>query len=105
MNMPDDDLRSQLSDLSKEVGDLKGTVRVVKHDVANMQQAQVGFGTKLEKVEDRLGAKIDSLSTQITAVNVKHERGFGFFAGMGFVIVSCGGLLLAVGKLLFGHQS
>lgn len=99
---PDDDLRGQLTDLSKEVGDLKGSVRVVKHDVANMQMAQIGFGTKLEKVEDRLGSKIDNLSTQLGAVNLKQERGFGFFAGMGFVIVSCGGLLLAVGKLLFG---
>lgn len=71
--------------VARDIGSLQADMRTLKHDVANMS------------------AKIDGLSTQIGCINTQQARGFGFFAGVGFVIISVGGFLVAVAKLVFPH--
>lgn len=68
----------------RDVSALQADMRTVKHDVSN------------------ISGKIDALGVQIAKLNVKQERGLGFFAGVSFMIGSVGALLLALGKLLFG---
>jgi hypothetical protein len=69
-----------------QLGEMRADMRTVKHDVAN------------------LSGKMDGLSAQIAAINTKQERSLGFFAGVGFIIVSVGGLLIGFAKLIFGQH-
>ncbi len=115
MMQPDDDLRSQLSSLRDKVGEIEGTVRVIKHDLPNMKMAQDGLGSKLEKIEDRLGARLDkaegqlsteikNLSNQLTAVTMKQEKGASFYAGVIAVLTVCLTIVMGLAKVLFGAQ-
>lgn len=70
-----------------QLGEMRADVRTVKHDVAN------------------LSGKMDGLSAQITAITSKQERSLGFFAGVAFIIVSAGGLLIAFAKLVFNAST
>ncbi|WP_016747319.1 hypothetical protein [Rhizorhabdus wittichii] len=70
--------------IARDVGELKADMRTVKHDVAGIQQALIG-----------LGEKMNGISNQ-------QARGLGFFAGAAFIVTAFGGLLLALGKMLFG---
>lgn len=100
--MSDVEVRDALQKLSDRVGQLETEVRVVKHDLNNNTQASQGLGNKLEKIEERMGAKIDQLSEKVSALNVKQERGAGFFAGMAAVVTFCGGALIGIAKLIWG---
>lgn len=100
--LPDPEFRDAVDRLAGKVAELDADVRVTKHAVANMQMQSNSLATKLDKIEERMGQKLDGLSDKVAALNVKQERGLGFFAGIAFVIVSCGGTLLALAKFLFG---
>ncbi len=89
------DVETTISSLREKVGELDATVRVVKHDVANLHQGQSALVTKLDKIEDRLGAKIDNLKT-------KQDRNAGFWAGVAIVLTLPPALLLGLAKILFG---
>lgn len=110
------EVRETLAKLIDRMSNVETEIRVVKHDLSNMQQSAINLASKLEKVEDRLGSKVDALSaeiaakfqtlsTDIAAINVKHERGMGFFAGVGSVFAIVGGLLLTLAKFLFAGGS
>lgn len=112
---PDPETREAVDRLAAKVADLDADVRVVKHTMANMQQSSQGLAAKLEKIEDRMGLKLDGLATTVdtkieslrkdlAAINVKQERGAGFFAGIAFVVVSCATLIMGLAKLLFGSN-
>ena len=103
MMLPEEFAR-ELNDLRSKVADVDADVRVTKHAVANMQQAQGAIGHKIEKMEEKLGVKIDMLTEKISVINATQSRGLGFFAGVAFIITTAGGLLIAVAKLLWaGH--
>lgn len=70
-----------------QLGEMRADMRTVKHDVAN------------------LSGKMDALSAQISTINTKQERSLGFFAGITFIIVSAGGLLITFAKLIFGPHT
>lgn len=95
----------ELNDLRSKVADVDADVRVTKHAVANMQQAQGAIGLKIEKMEEKLGDKIDTLTDKINVINTTQARGLGFFAGVSFIIVTAGGVLIAIAKFLFGVGS
>jgi hypothetical protein len=82
--MTDNDLQ-----VAKELGALQADMRTVKHDLANVS------------------AKLDGLSTQISSLNVKQEKGAGFWAGIaatGAFIVTISGLAITAGiKIMGGH--
>lgn len=67
--------------VARELGALQADMRTVKHDVV------------------QVSTKIDALSNQIANVTTQQARGFGFFAGVGFVIISVGSLIIAAIKL------
>lgn len=67
--------------VARDIGGLQADVRTIKHDVANMS------------------GKIDGLAAQIGTINTQQAKGFGFFGGIAFVIVSIGGLVIAAIKL------
>ena len=96
------ELRTELASVKADVADLKAEVRLAKHASANVGQQQVALNIRLDKFEDKIGGKIDVLTEKVSAINTQQARGLGFFAGIGFMIAGVGGLLLALGKLLFG---
>ena len=111
--MSDQDVRDALQRLTDRVGTVETELRVVKHDLKNMEATSQGLGSKLERVEERMsteikaltktmGDKFDVLGEKIVGLNIKQERGLGFFAGIGFVFASCGAVLIAFTKLVFG---
>lgn len=111
--MTDEDVRSAVDRLATKVADLDADVRVTKHNVANMQMNTEGLARKLEKLEDRMGTKFEDLTKtvhdkfeavikEIGAVNMKQERGAGFYAGMAAVIGVMVSLLAVLAKFLFG---
>ncbi|QTH22010.1 hypothetical protein HRJ34_00250 [Rhizorhabdus wittichii] len=63
--------------IARDVGELKADMRTVKHDLANV-------------------------SVKLDRITGKQDRGLGFFAGAAFIVTAFGGLLLALGKMLFG---
>lgn len=96
------ELKAEFANLKTKFAECEADVRVTKHEVKNMHQMMSGLGTRLDKVEDRVLAKIDSLADKLTGVGMQQARGLGFFAGVAAVITGAGSLLLALGKLLFG---
>jgi hypothetical protein len=92
----------ELNDLRAKVADVDADVRVTKHAVANLQMSQTSLGSKIDKMEEKLGGKIDNLTAQINVINTTQARGLGFFAGSAFIITACGGVLIAVAKFIFG---
>lgn len=101
MMLPEEFSR-ELNDLRSKVADMDADVRVTKHAVANMQMAQTSFGSKLDKMEEKLGGKIDNLTAQINVINTTQARGLGFFAGVSFIVVSAGAVLIGIGRFLLG---
>ncbi len=99
---PDAEFHREFAEMRNKVGELDGTVRVVKHSVANMQMAQQGIAARFDKLEERIGDKIDTLSDKVSAINTQQARGVGFFAGIAAVIMASGAVLVFLGKLLFG---
>lgn len=95
-------LTADVASLKVDVADLRAETRVTKHDVANLSGKIDAAGARLEKMDDRLGAKMDVLTERLTGINLKQERGLGFFAGMAAVFTVAGGFILALGKMLFG---
>lgn len=100
--MSDPEVREALAKVNDRLSSMETEVRVVKHDVANMQMNSQGLLTRLDKVEERVGAKIDALVAGVAAITVKQERGAGFFAGMAAVVTFSGGALLALADYFFG---
>jgi hypothetical protein len=106
-------LRSEMSErfsvMAKENAANEGTLRVIKHDVANLQAAQGGIVGRMDKLEDRLGSKIDDLKLQITTLHIKHEKGVGFYAGLAVAFTTSAGvigtLLMLLYKQLFGDHA
>ena len=64
----------ELNDLRSKVSDMDADVRVTKHAVANMQQTQGAIGAKIEKMEEKIGDKIDKLAAQISSLEVERSR-------------------------------
>lgn len=95
----------ELNDLRAKVGDMDADVRVTKHAVANLQMTQTSLGSKIDKMEEKLGGKIDNLTAQINVINTTQARGLGFFSGVSFIIVSAGAVLIAIAKFVFGVSS
>jgi len=117
------DMHDEVRKLRDEVGELKTTTRVTKHDVANLQQTMGFINTRLDKIQDqatreaketrdivsteirqlseRMASETKLLSSEISAINTKHERGVGFFAGIGCVFVGACALIMFILKLAF----
>lgn len=70
--------------IARDMGEMKADMRTVKHDLAGLMQSV-----------SMLGEKMNSMSNQ-------RAKGLGFFAGATFIIATFGGVLLFLGKLLFG---
>ncbi len=100
--MSEMEVRADIQKLGERLGQVETELRVVKHDMANVMMQSQSFDRKLEKFEDRIGGKIDGLAEKIAALNVKQERGFGFFAGISFVLISVGAVVIGAVKLLTG---
>lgn len=102
--MAEVDYHVELSGIKDKLGGLETETRISKHDIKNVQQSLVGYSIRFDKFEERITTSLNKLSEQITAQNAKQERGAGFFAGVGAVIVVAGGVFMFLGKLLFsGH--
>jgi len=72
--------------VARAVGALEADMRTVKHDVT------------------QVNSKLDIISNQISTLRISQSRGLGFFAGAAFILTSCLGAMLALGKFLFnGH--
>lgn len=69
-----------------DVGEMKADMRTVKHDVANIQ------------------SQLQAIDRRLNTFTTTQARGLGFFAGVAFILTTAGGLLLALGKLIFGGQ-
>lgn len=113
------DVQDEVRKLRDEVGELKTTTRVTKHDVANLQVGMTGLAARVEKIVDQLSRELketrDSLSNEmrselkllgneIASINKTQARGAGFYAGVMAAITAGGGLLMALAKILFGSQ-
>lgn len=94
-------LKAEVSGLKVDIADVKAETRVTKHDVANLSTQFNAIGHRLEKLEDKLGAKIDALAERLTGVNLQQARGIGFFAGMGAVATVAVSFIAVIIKLLF----
>lgn len=75
----DHDLRT-----AQDIGEMKADMRTVKHDIAGVQQ------------------QLQSIDRRLNALGNTQARGLGFFAGAAFILTAAGGLLLALGKMIFG---
>lgn len=78
-----------------QLGEMKADMRTVKHDLA-------GLSGKVDGLSSQMTANVAALTAAISKVHTKQERSLGFFAGIAFVIVSAGGILIAIAKLIFG---
>ncbi len=111
------DMHDEVRKLRDEVGELKTTTRVTKHDVANLQQVMHGLTSKMEKLADQLTREMketrESLSTEmrselklisleINAINKTQAKSAGFYAGVISVAGVVVTLVMAVFKALFG---
>jgi hypothetical protein len=88
-------------DLTEKIGKLETEVRVVKHDYDNLKGVINGLSTKFEKMEEKIGSKMDGLLDKITGLDVSQAKGFGFFAGVGAVFTVSVTVILAIVKVLF----
>lgn len=103
-----DKLREKLNGFENSIGlkfaDLEGTVRVVKHDVANLQLVMQGVGVRFDKLSDLMTASFTELRKDIANVNLKHEKGASFYTGMAVLATAAataiGTLLMFIGKSL-----
>jgi len=121
-------VRDKVADLelstTRKMGEIETTVRVVKHDQANMKMMIEGVNTRIDRFENhfkadmkdmresvsadlkavvvQLEASTKALTKDITTVNTKQEKSLSFFAGVVAVFTVGGGLLMAIGKVLFG---
>lgn len=111
------EMSDEVRKLRDEVGELKTTTRVTKHDVANLQMVTTGLAQRVEKIADQLSRELKEtreglssefrsemklISTEIAGINKVQARGAGFYAGVMAVITVGGGILLGIAKLLFG---
>lgn len=94
-------VRADIAILRDKLGEVEAETRVTKHAVANVQQSQVAINGRLDKFEEKIGGKLDLLSEKISCINTQQQRGFGFAAGVAFVVTACGTILLTVIKFLF----
>lgn len=90
------DLASEVAGLKADIADVKAETRVTKHDVVNLRDMFAGLGHRLDKLEDKIIGKIET-------INMTQARGLGFFAGVSAVVTIAGGFMLALAKMLFGH--
>lgn len=101
--------------MTKNLGDIEATVRVVKHDNANTQQMVVGLNTRLDRFENQFRAEIKELSetlskevraigAEIATSNTNNQRKFSFYAGIAaagtFIVTISGVIITAVAKLM-----
>lgn len=70
---------------AQDIGEMKADIRTVKHDISSVQQ------------------QLQSIDRRLNTINTSQARGLGFFAGMAFILTAAGGLLLALGKLIWGQ--
>lgn len=84
-----------------KLGKLETEVRVVKHDFVNLKDMINGVGSRVEKVEEKIGAKLDIIFEKVAGLNVQQQRGAGFVAGVIAAASVAAGLLLFLAKLLF----
>lgn len=78
---------SETSNNDMLLGEMRADIRTVKHDLANVQMT------------------LQSLDTRLNTLSTSQARGLGFFAGAAFILTSAGGLLLMLGKLIFGGHA
>lgn len=95
------ELKAEVTATRQEVGKLDTEIRVTKHDVDNVKQMLSGFGTRLEKCEERLAQKIEALGERFAALNVRQERGVGYVTGIMAAATAAGAILIFLVKLLF----
>lgn len=109
---------------TKKLGEIETSVRLSKHEGANTQQIIVGLTARMDRFEtsfksemkdfrEDVGKEFRQIATQLTAdvkglsqelatINTKQEKGLSFVAGVVAVFTVGGGLLLMLGKVLFG---
>lgn len=96
-------------DVAGQLGEMRADMRTVKHDLAQVSGKVDGLSTQMtsrvEGLSTQMTAHVAALTQSINQLNTKQERSLGFFAGVAFVIVSAGGLLIAMAKLIFGVHS
>jgi len=111
------EMSDEVRKLRDEVGELKTTTRVTKHDVANLQMGMNGLTQRVEKIVDQLSRELKEtreslsnemrselklVSSEIAGINKVQARGAGFYAGVTASVAAGGGLLMALAKILFG---
>lgn len=96
------ELKNEVAGLKVDIADVRAEIRVTKHDVAGLATQQIAIGQRLDKLEERIVGKIEGLTDKLTGLNLRQERGVGFFAGVSAVVTFSGGFLLLAVKLLFG---
>lgn len=63
--MSDQEVRDGLQRLNERVADLEADVRVTKHNVNNIQATFQALASKLERIEERVGMKLDGLASKL----------------------------------------
>jgi septal ring factor EnvC (AmiA/AmiB activator) len=94
-------LRTEIAGLKSDIAKLETETRVTKHDVQNLREMFAGLGHRIEKLDEKLGGKIDALSEKIGSVNLSQQRSAGFVAGVIAAASIAAGALLFLAKLLF----
>jgi len=119
-----------IQDVRLEIAKVHELIRVVKHDRNNDAQSQLAFernlermekkqdkfDERLEKLEEKLGGKIeenhkvlndkmDALKDSLNAVNLKQEKGVGFFAGVAAVFTVAVTIILFLVKIIFDGRA
>lgn len=111
MSQPEADTQRQIADLGTELAKLHGEVRVVKHDLAQVQMRQEISFRSIEKLDDKVSKRIDDfdnkvsskfdiLTERVAGLNAQHQKGLGFFAGIGFMITLPAGVVALIVKLV-----
>lgn len=121
-------VRDKVADLelstTRKMGEIETNVRLVKHDQANMKMMVEGLSVRIDRFENQLktdmkdlrdsvSADVKAVTTQmaedtrkltqeISAVNTRQEKSLGFVSGVVAVFTVGGGLLMLIGKALFG---
>ena len=91
------DLRNRVGALEVKVEEVRGDVRVTKHEGANTQQLVIGLTDRIDRFQTQMFAKLDTVKSQ-------QDRSAGFYAGVAAVFTLCAGVILFLVKLLFGMQ-
>jgi archaellum component FlaC len=130
-------MQAELSELKRDMSSLKDKVSgmdrdlgVTKHAVANIQTMQNGLGARLDKLEEKIGDKIDlvgrevdtvsreihlvssglseklatstaNLTSEISNVNTRQQRSIAYVTGVVAALGITGGLLMLLAKMLF----